>query len=465
MKKISLITTAVFVLAMLGSCQKEQITDTLTTGITQFSATITQTKTDISPEGKVTWRMGDEITVTDASDETAVYVAESAGVSTVFNIKEGETPLGEGPYSAAYGDLEKQMYDAKGANCPLRAPQTSTTNFTFSSPYAVLRITANSETEKSISKVTIKNGSVSLASLDCGSGVKLSSDSVSVFYLAIEPDTIAEMSITFETKGDITETATKKRSSEVTLSAGDLLPLSLTFTEDDWKSSCVAAGTMITMENGDRKKIEELMVGDVIRTFDHVNGEISSAPVCFVWESKNVAKAFTLTFEDESEVTEVTIIEEHGFYDQEERKYAFINAYNAKDYIGHHFYDADNDRWLELKSCKLLNKGVDAYAIVTKRNLDHLSNGMLSMCDGTIKILANLFEYNDQMQIDAVKKEKEIAKYGLTPLEKVLEYKGFTKDDYNDYNLMYLNVAIGKGLTSWAHIKALSDYFEANMNP
>ena len=123
-----------------------------------------------------------------------------------------------------------------------------------------------------------------------------------------------------------------------------------------WSKECIAAGTMITMGDGEQKAVENLEIGDVICTFDHETGEVSSAPVCFIWESKNVANAFTLTFEDN---IEVTVVEEHGFYDQEEQKYAFINAQNAKDYIGHHFYDADNDSWIELLDCEVLNDSVE----------------------------------------------------------------------------------------------------------
>lgn len=136
------------------------------------------------------------------------------------------------------------------------------------------------------------------------------------------------------------------------------------------------------MEHGERKAVEELEINEMIRTIDHKTGKVSSAPVCFIWKTENASNAFTLTFEDG---VEVTVIEEHGFFDQEERKYAFINADNAKDYIGHHFYNADNGRWLELKSFKLSDESVDAYAIITSKHLNHLSNGMLSMCDGSVK--------------------------------------------------------------------------------
>ena len=461
MKKIILFTAALISLTMLASCQKEQNIETpaATTGVTEFTATIEQTKTSIASDGKVTWVAGDEITVTDAAEpaNTAIYVAQASGASTTFSLKSGETAVTTAPYTATYGDYQNQVYSSTGANCPLGA-NSETTTFTFSCPYAVLKITATSEVEKTITKVQITDKNTSYNSLDCSKEIVKLSTETKVFYIAVGATSFESLGIKFITED---EEATRTRTSALTLEAGDLLPLTLNFIESDWTSSCVAAGTKITMGDGSQKVVEELEMGDVIRTVDHKTGEVSSAPVCFIWKTENASNAFTLTFEDE---VEVTVIEEHGFYDKDERKYAFINAQNAKDYIGHHFYDADNDRWLELKSCKTSNERVDAYAIITSKHLNHLSNGILSMCDGSVKILglANMFEYDSHLMFDVDKKAADIEKYGLTPLEKVLEYKGFLETDYYDYNLMYLNVAIGKGLTTWDYVKALSDYCEAN---
>ena len=457
MKKLFFYTVPLVVLAMLVSCQKGQIIEkaAISTGVTRFTATIEQTKTTIADDGKVTWCEGDEIKVTDALKNSALFVAESAGASTAFNIKEGETPLGDGPYTATYGDIENQIYDANGANCPLTAAESNTTDFTFSSPYAVVKITATSENGEVINKVEVNYGET-MSTLVCEDGVTLSSDGKD-FYIAVSPASDAALSVTFYTTSLLK--ATKTRKNNLTLAAKDLLTVSLTFVSGDWESACIAAGTKITMGNGGQKPVEELEIGDVIRTVDHKTGEVSSAPVCFIWESKQVANAFTLSFENG---IEITVIEEHGFYDQEERKYAFINAQNAKDYIGHHFYDADNDRWLALQGYEILHDSVDAYAIATSGHLNHLSNGILSMSDGTFKIFANLFEYDSQRMFDAVKKKKDIETYGLTPLEKVLEFEGFTETDYNDYNLQYLDIAVGKGLISWEWVKALSDYCVAN---
>lgn len=224
-------------------------------------------------------------------------------------------------------------------------------------------------------------------------------------------------------------------------------------------SACVAAGTMVTMYNGEQKAIENLEIGDFIRTFDHKNGEVSSAPVCFIWKSKNAANAFSLTFE--GGIT-VTVIEEHGFYEYETNKYVFINVRNAKNYIGHHFYNADNNTWLALKDIEVLQNQIDAYAIATSKHLNHLSNGLLSMCDGTFERIANIFAYDDEMKYDPYLKKKDIKNYGLTSLEEIIKYEGFNEADFYDYNLQYLNIALGKGLVSPEWIESLSEFCAIN---
>lgn len=235
MKKSILIIAAFVALAMLASCQKEQFTENVApvTGVTEFTATIEQpTKTVIAADGKITWKAGDEITVTDAASNSAVYVAGADGASTTFTLKTGETAVGEGPYTATYGDIANQIYSAEGANYPLAAPATSTTVFKFSSPYAVVKITAKSEGEEVIDSVGVSYGE-KIYTLNCGEGVTLTSDGID-FFVAVETATDASLSVTFHTAD---KTATKERTSAVTLAAKDLLPVTLTFAEGDWEST------------------------------------------------------------------------------------------------------------------------------------------------------------------------------------------------------------------------------------
>ena len=235
MKKSILISAALLALAMLASCQKEQLieTPTATKGVTEFTASIEQpTKTAIDATGKVTWVAGDEITVTDAAKSSAVYVAESSGASTKFTLKTGETAVGDGPYTATYGDITEQVYDTAGANCPLTAStgDATTTDFTFSSPYAVVEITAKSSNAEVIKSVSVTYGT-NTSTLDCGDGVTLTSEGID-FYVAVQPATDAALSVTFYTANMM---ATKERTDAITLVAKDLLAVTLTFAEDDWK--------------------------------------------------------------------------------------------------------------------------------------------------------------------------------------------------------------------------------------
>ncbi len=217
MKKTMLFSSALVALAMLASCQKEEIIETpaTATGVTEFTATIESTKTTIdASDGKVTWTVGDEITVTDAASKSAVYVAASSEATTTFTLKDGETPVGDGPYKATYGDITKQKYnaDAAGANCPLTAATTdaSSKNLQFSSPYAVLKITAKSANTEVIKTVVVTYGN-SNSILDCGEGVTLTADGV-VFYVAVQPSTEAELSVscyTAEKEEKEQETASK----------------------------------------------------------------------------------------------------------------------------------------------------------------------------------------------------------------------------------------------------------------
>ena len=237
MKKIILFSSALVALTILASCQKEQLIETPTTetpitatGITEFTATIEQpTKSAIAADGKVTWIAGDEITVTDLMKNSAVYVAASSEATTTFTLKEGQTAVVLGPYTATYGDISKQVYGAAGANCPLSAPSTSGTTFHFSSPYAVVKITAKSSNSEIIKSVNVTYGANSY-DLDCGGGGVTLTDTGEDFYVAVRPASeAAALSVTFCTDNKI---AKRTRTSAVALAAKDILPV--TFNSFDW---------------------------------------------------------------------------------------------------------------------------------------------------------------------------------------------------------------------------------------
>lgn len=249
MKKTMLFTAALAAFAMLASCQKEQITETPadTTGVTEFTAEIEAVRTAIAADGKVSWNVGDEIVITDAAKNSAIYVAASTGASTTFNLKSGQTAVGDGPYTATYGNINKQVYDAAGANCPLVAPETNSKELHFSSPYAVVKITAQSLSGDVIKKIIVATSEWGYT-LDCGSGVALTSGGTS-FYVSLDAANYSKFSVTLFTEDKM---VTRTRKEGVSLAAKDLLPVTLTFSSTDWSDRhdfVVVKGTKWAVNN------------------------------------------------------------------------------------------------------------------------------------------------------------------------------------------------------------------------
>lgn len=145
MKKI-LIFAAVAAVVTFASCKREPIEHpnqneepvVENADSPVFTATIagpSKTTIDVS-NGKIAWEANDEITVTDASAKSAVYIIESIDETTgkaTFVIKQGQSALGEGPYSASYGaaPTQSQTYSETAGDLPMAAPATSDNCFVF----------------------------------------------------------------------------------------------------------------------------------------------------------------------------------------------------------------------------------------------------------------------------------------------------------------------------------------------
>ena len=204
-------------------------------------------------------------------------------------------------------------------------------------------------------------------------------------------------------------------------------------------TSCIAAGTEITMYDGSRKAVENLEIGDMIRTFDHESGTISSAPVYDIMKTEKTSGALELKFDDNSSVK---IVNEHGFFSMEENRYVFISKNNVRKYLNTSFYNADSGKFTRLTGYQIIQEPVDAYSIVSAAHLNHVADGMLAMTDGIMKVICNVFEFENDLRIDQQKKAENIQKYGLIQLE---DMKYYSAEDYEAFCIKYFKIAIGKG--------------------
>ena len=196
MRKNLLMFFAVASIALV-SCTAEDITSEISEkngNIPQFTATIADysTRTSVAVDNnavKISWSSSDEITVTDASNHTAIYrissIDESNGRAT-FEYKSGDALDTQGTYTATYGSApstaEAQNYSETGVPLYMTAPETTGTEFTFTAQCGILRIALQDE-EHDIKRVKVSSADGKVYTLRCDNVVDI--DNSTFFYIAL----------------------------------------------------------------------------------------------------------------------------------------------------------------------------------------------------------------------------------------------------------------------------------------
>ncbi len=275
-----------------------------------------------------------------------------------------------------------------------------------------------------------------------------------------------EGSVSSFSKGTVSGTLTKNKYSDSDLvgpvvgnstSSGSVTTTGLKINKN---KECIAAGTLITLANGDMVPVETLTGNEMLLVWNLKTGSFDSAPILFVdVDSAQEYEIVNLSFSDG---TSVKVISEHGFWDFDLNKYVYLDR-NAAQYLGHFFNKQTTDEngdmvWskVQLVSVELTTEYTAAYSPVTYSHLCYYVNGMLSM-PGGIDGLFNIFEADGEtMKYDESKMQADIEKYGLFTYEEFVELVPVTEEVFNAFNGEYLKVAIGKGLISVSDLNALA---------
>jgi hypothetical protein len=221
-------------------------------------------------------------------------------------------------------------------------------------------------------------------------------------------------------------------------------------------SSCITAGTLITLADGTQKKVEDLTMDDVLLVFNHETGEYEAAGIIFIendgWKEYNV---ITLTFSDG---TTTKLIYEHAYFDLTLGKYVYITEQNYTDFIGHEFamQSEGGFKRVTMTDATLAVEYTGCYSLVTVYHLNYFVDGLFSI-PGGITGLFNMFEYGDDLVYDQEKMQADIEKYGLFTYEDFEEFLPY--EFYQAFPAAYLKVSIGKGLMTFDDIYAYIDQF------
>ena len=219
------------------------------------------------------------------------------------------------------------------------------------------------------------------------------------------------------------------------------------------ENQCVTYDTLITLADGTKKMVKDLLPTDLLLVFNHETGKYEFAPMIFNdFEPEGIYRIVNLKFSDG---TVVKVVYEHGFFDTTLNKYVYIREDNMNEFIGHKFYQGNYDgttytsNEVTLVDAYVTEELTTVYSPVTVYHLNYFTEDMLSMPAG-IPGLFNIFEYGDNLTFDKEQMEADIEKYGLYTYDDFKDYISY--EVYSMFPAPYLKVAVGKGLTTYEEI-------------
>ena len=220
----------------------------------------------------------------------------------------------------------------------------------------------------------------------------------------------------------------------------------------DSGGGCFAKGTRILTSDGTYQKIENLKVGDNIKSFNHETGKVENQFITYIpYHSKNIYQVLELHFENQKKIK---VLFAHGFMNAFTKKYEEISVDNVEEKLGDSYLFLENGAFKKEKmiSYSLYEEETECYSLSTAYNLNHFVEGALCISDD-IGGLYNYFELDDNYKYDDKKKQADIDRYGLLKYEDVAYF--MSREIYEYFNVKYLSVSIGKGMIT---MKEMEDY-------
>ena len=234
----------------------------------------------------------------------------------------------------------------------------------------------------------------------------------------------------------------------------------ITQTQDG--SVCIAAGTLISLYDGTKKKVEDLTSDDWILTFNHETGKLDKTKLLTNAHSGMDWKYYSVINLRFSNNSTVKVIREHGFFDLTLNKYVYINETNYNQYIGHKFYSAQWDgniygkKEITLEAAFIATEYTTIFSPVTEYTLNIFTEEVLSITT-EIGDVANVFSFDENMKYNENEMNDAIEKFGLTSYEDLKDIVSF--ELYEKLPLKYYKIYIEKGLITKEKIQEVIEKY------
>lgn len=221
---------------------------------------------------------------------------------------------------------------------------------------------------------------------------------------------------------------------------------------------CFASDTLVTMGDGSQKEVKDIVPGEEILSFNHFTGEYESTKIAMlVNHGYDYYNVMNLEFSNGSKIK---FMAQHGLFDVESKEYKVMTVDNYKSFIGKTYlqYDSisDSNKEVILDNVYITNEYIEAYSILSSRNINAVAENILTMSTSTPGIF-NIFELDDNYMVDKELMKQDIEKYGLVTYE---EYKDYVPYElFYDLNFEYLNISIAKGLITEEEIARQIEWY------
>lgn len=227
----------------------------------------------------------------------------------------------------------------------------------------------------------------------------------------------------------------------------------VTVTVSSKKSNiCIVEGTLITMADGTKKKIEDLSVGDLILVLNHETGKLEASPLLFNAHAELQKDTYTIIKLKFSNGNVLEIAGSHTIFDYTLLQYIQLNTFNVDNYIGHQFVSNSSNSLITLIDYEIYEKECRIYSPASVYHLNFFANDILMMpaIPNEYNGWFNYFELNSDLTYNEYQMNKDIETYGLFTYEEFVEFIGFeiSEDTFNAIPLKYFKVSLGKGLTT-----------------
>lgn len=207
---------------------------------------------------------------------------------------------------------------------------------------------------------------------------------------------------------------------------------------NSWITPCLVAGTLITLANGTKKKIEDLTYEDELLVWDFDKGSMASAKPLWLQKEQKAEKYNLLKFSDGNVLK---TINQHRILNIEKGKFTYPMTDETP--IGTTTLN-DKGEKVKLVSKEIVEEKVTYYNLITKYHMNAFTGGILTSCR-----FSNLYPIKDMKYVKDDRK--------LVGPE---EYLNIPKEYYEGLRLAEQPRVINRGNDDTSHAKTITEYVE-----